>query len=45
MFDGIEYRGYQQTIVNTLATYAEFQYGMLNDEYHPTQILRLHDHH
>jgi ornithine carbamoyltransferase len=40
MFDGIEYRGYQQTIVNTLATYAGVPvWNGLTDEYHPTQIL------
>lgn len=40
MFDGIEYRGYQQTIVETLAANAEVPvWNGLTDEYHPTQIL------
>lgn len=40
MFDGIEYRGYQQTIVNTLAANAGVPvWNGLTDEYHPTQIL------
>ena len=40
MFDGIEYRGYGQEIVEELARYADVPvwYGLTN-EFHPTQIL------
>lgn len=40
MFDGIEYRGYGQKIVETLAKYAGVPvWNGLTNEYHPTQIL------
>ena len=40
MFDGIEYRGYGQEIVETLARYAGVPvWNGLTNEYHPTQIL------
>lgn len=40
MFDGIEYRGYGQEIVETLAKYADVPvWNGLTDEFHPTQIL------
>lgn len=40
MFDGIEYRGYQQEIIATLAKYAGVPvWNGLTNEYHPTQIL------
>ena len=40
MFDGIEYRGYGQEIVETLATYAGVPvWNGLTNEFHPTQIL------
>lgn len=40
MFDGIEYRGYEQTRVETLAAYAGVPvWNGLTNEYHPTQIL------
>jgi len=40
MFDGIEYRGYDQSIVETLANYADVPvWNGLTNEYHPTQIL------
>jgi ornithine carbamoyltransferase len=40
MFDGIEYRGYGQTIVEELAQYAGVPvWNGLTDEFHPTQIL------
>ncbi len=40
MFDGIEYRGYGQTIVEELAHYATVPvWNGLTDEFHPTQIL------
>ena len=40
MFDGIEYRGYGQEIVETLAKYAGVPvWNGLTNEYHPTQIL------
>ncbi len=40
MFDGIEYRGYSQTTVETLAEYAGVPvWNGLTDEFHPTQIL------
>lgn len=40
MFDGIEYRGYGQEVVDTLAKYAGVPvWNGLTNEYHPTQIL------
>ena len=40
MFDGIEYRGYGQEIVEGLASYAGVPvWNGLTNEYHPTQIL------
>lgn len=40
MFDGIEYRGYGQEIVETLANYAGVPvWNGLTNEFHPTQIL------
>ncbi len=40
MYDGIEYRGYGQSIVETLAQYAGVPvWNGLTDEFHPTQIL------
>ena len=40
MFDGIEYRGYGQSIVEELARYAGVPvWNGLTNEYHPTQIL------
>ena len=40
MFDGIEYRGFEQTIVENLAKYAGVPvWNGLTNEYHPTQIL------
>ena len=40
MFDGIEYRGYGQEIVEELAKYAgDPVWNGLTNEYHPTQIL------
>jgi ornithine carbamoyltransferase len=40
MYDGIEYRGYGQKIVEELARYAEVPvWNGLTDEFHPTQIL------
>ena len=40
MFDGIEYRGYGQAIVEDLAKYAGVPvWNGLTNEYHPTQIL------
>ena len=40
MFDGIEYRGYGQEIVEELASYAGVPvWNGLTNEYHPTQIL------
>ena len=40
MFDGIEYRGFEQTIVEDLAKYAEVPvWNGLTNEYHPTQML------
>ncbi len=39
-YDGIEYRGYSQDTVNTLAAYAGVPvYNGLTDEWHPTQML------
>ena len=40
MYDGIEYRGFDQTIVETLAQYAGVPvWNGLTNEFHPTQIL------
>lgn len=40
MFDGIEYRGFEQTIVEELAKYAGVPvWNGLTNEFHPTQIL------
>ncbi len=40
MFDGIEYRGYEQTIVEELAKYSKvIVWNGLTNEYHPTQML------
>ena len=40
MFDGIEYRGYGQSIVEDLAHYASVPvWNGLTNEFHPTQIL------
>ncbi|GHV35393.1 ornithine carbamoyltransferase [Bacteroidia bacterium] len=40
MYDGIEYRGYAQSIVETLAQYAGVPvWNGLTNEFHPTQIL------
>lgn len=40
MFDGIEYRGYEQTIVEDLAKYAGVPvWNGLTNEFHPTQML------
>ena len=40
MFDGIEYRGFGQAIVEELAQYADVPvWNGLTNEYHPTQIL------
>ncbi len=40
MYDGIEYRGYGQSIVEELARYAGVPvWNGLTDEFHPTQIL------
>lgn len=40
MFDGIEYRGFEQTIVEDLAKYAGVPvWNGLTNEYHPTQML------
>jgi len=40
MFDGIEYRGWGQDVVETLAQYAGVPvWNGLTDEFHPTQIL------
>lgn len=40
MYDGIEYRGYSQMIVETLAAYAGVPvWNGLTTEFHPTQIL------
>ena len=40
MYDGIEYRGFGQDIVEELAKYASVPvWNGLTDEYHPTQIL------
>ncbi|MBQ8533713.1 MAG: ornithine carbamoyltransferase [Clostridia bacterium] len=40
MYDAIEYRGFEQTIVETLAAFAGVPvYNGLTNEFHPTQIL------
>ncbi len=40
MYDGIEYRGYGQSIVEELAKYAGIPvWNGLTDEFHPTQVL------
>ena len=40
MFDGIEYRGFHQTVVQELAEYAQVPvWNGLTDEAHPTQVL------
>ncbi len=40
LYDGIEYRGFQQATIETLAHYAEVPvWNGLTDEAHPTQIL------
>lgn len=40
MYDGIEYRGFDQSIIEELAKYAGVPvYNGLTDEFHPTQIL------
>lgn len=40
MFDGIEYRGFSQDIVKTLAKHSKVPvWNGLTDEYHPTQML------
>ena len=40
MFEGIEYRGFEQTIVEDLAKYAGVPvWNGLTNEYHPTQML------
>lgn len=40
MFDGIEYRGFEQEIVETLAEYSKVPvWNGLTNEYHPTQML------
>jgi len=40
MYDGIEYRGYGQEVVEELAQYAGVPvWNGLTDEYHPTQVL------
>lgn len=40
MFDGIEFRGFKQSTVETLAAYSGVPvYNGLTDEYHPTQAL------
>lgn len=40
MYDGIEYRGFEQTIVNDLAYYSKVPvWNGLTNEFHPTQML------
>ncbi|MCI5606309.1 MAG: ornithine carbamoyltransferase [Spirochaetia bacterium] len=40
MFDGIEYRGYEQALVEDLAKYSKkIVWNGLTNEYHPTQML------
>ncbi len=40
MFDGIEYRGYQQSVVEDLAKYSGIPvWNGLTDDFHPTQML------
>src|SRR6478672_3605945 len=49
LYDGIEYRGFDQNLVQTLADYAGVPvFNGLTDEFHPTQILAdmltMHEH-
>lgn len=40
MYDGIQYRGFGQSIINELAEYADVPvWNGLTDEFHPTQVL------
>ncbi len=40
MFDGIEYRGFSQSVVEEIARYAKVPvWNGLTDEFHPTQVL------
>jgi len=39
MYDGIEYRGFGQSIVEELAEYAGVLCGTATDEFHPTKYL------
>ena len=40
MYDGIEYRGFDQKLVETLAEYAGVPvWNGLTDQFHPTQML------
>ena len=40
MFDGIEFRGFSQKVVEDLAKYAGVPvWNGLTDDYHPTQVL------
>jgi ornithine carbamoyltransferase len=40
LYDGIEYRGFHQTVVEELAAYAHVPvWNGLTDEFHPTQVL------
>ncbi len=40
LYDGIEYRGFSQAVVNTLAQFANVPvWNGLTDEFHPTQVL------
>lgn len=40
LYDGIEYRGYHQSVVEDLATYSHVPvWNGLTDEFHPTQVL------
>ena len=42
MYDGIEYRGYGQDIVEELGKYAGVPvWNGLTNEFHPTQILQI----
>ncbi len=46
MYDGIQYRGYGQEIVETLAEYAGVPvWNGLTNEFHPTQLLAGSPHH